>query len=306
MVRGASDPLPALGCRRVVRVHGRLVQLDELPAVDGEELFRTFQEHLGPRARRELEEGGSTDFSLRLAAAARSEGGNRAFRFRVNLHRQRGELAGAVRALPSEIPNLAGLNLPPIFAELVKPSRGLVWSAASSTLAAMVAEISRTRTASLRRGPDRVRARLSRSLVEHVEVRARHPLVHEALRAAMRQVDVILVGGPRRPSVATALRRASGHRVLSTATPTTRNGRCTASSTSSAVTAGADRTSSPLAARGGGATAGAARRRGRVPAVLLAYAVRNHPRRLYGSATRNEAPGDDLAQSSQPSSARLA
>ena len=225
--REASDLLLVPGLPPVVRIHSRLVQLDELPAVDGEELFRTFQDHLGARARRELEEGGSTDFSLRLAGAARSEGRNRSFRFRVNLHRQRGELAGAVRALPSEIPSLAGLNLPPVLAELIKPSRGLVLvcgptgSGKSSTLAAMVAEINRTRTSHVLTIEDPIEYEHAslRSLVEHVEVGRDTRSFHEALRAAMRQDPDVILGGEMRDleTVATALTAAeTGHLVLST------------------------------------------------------------------------------------------
>jgi twitching motility protein PilT len=225
--REASDLLLVPGIAPVVRIHGRLVRLEELPEVSGEELGRLFRDHLGPRARAELEEQGSTDFPLRLALGAAREGGGGSFRFRVNLHRQRGDLAGSVRALPSEIPSLAGLNLPPIFAELVRPSRGLVLvcgptgSGKSSTLAAMVAEINRTRTSHVLTIEDPVEYehRSQRSLVEHVEVGRDARSFPEALRAALRQdPDVILVGEMRDlETVATALTAAeTGHLVLST------------------------------------------------------------------------------------------
>src|SRR5207244_8922109 len=92
------------------------------------------------RVRERLEEDGAADFSLRVARD----------RFRVNLHRQRGTLAVAVRALPAEIPTLHDLLLPPTLAELVKPASGLVLicgptgSGKSTTLAALVGEINRT------------------------------------------------------------------------------------------------------------------------------------------------------------------
>jgi twitching motility protein PilT len=225
-VREASDLLLVPGMPPVARIHGRLVRLEDLPEVVGEELGRIFRDHLSPRVRKELEELGSTDFPLRLASARTVDSGAM-YRFRVNLHRQRGDLAGSIRALPSEIPSLASLNLPASFAELVRPSRGLVLvcgptgSGKSSTLAAMVAEINRTRSCHVLTIEDPVEYehRSQRALVEHVEVGRDARSFHEALRASLRQdPDVILVGEMRDlETVATALTAAeTGHLVLST------------------------------------------------------------------------------------------
>jgi twitching motility protein PilT len=150
-----------------------------------------------------------------------------AWRFRVNVHRQRGEVASAVRALPSEIPTLASLNLPPVLAELVKPSRGLVLvcgptgSGKSSTLAALVGEINANRTSHIVtiEDPIEYEHRSLRSAIEHIEVGRDTRSFHEALRSAMRQdPDIILVGEMRDlETVATALTAAeTGHLVLST------------------------------------------------------------------------------------------
>jgi hypothetical protein len=125
--RQASDLLLIPGLPPIFRVNGRLARLEEVAPLAGEEVGRLFQAHVGAKERQDLEERGSTDFTLRLGRGGDPETAfGAAWRFRVNLHRQRGEPAAAVRALPSEIPTLAGLNLPPVLAELVKPSRGLV------------------------------------------------------------------------------------------------------------------------------------------------------------------------------------
>jgi twitching motility protein PilT len=186
-----------------------------------------FRPHLGSRARRDLDERGSADFPLRFAPGRELDEGGPARRFRVNLHRQRGQLAAAIRALPLEVPSLAGLNLPPFFAELIKPSRGLVLlcgptgSGKSTTLAALVGEINRSRTAHIITIEDPVEYehRSLKSVVEHIEIGRDARSFPEALRAALRQdPDVILVGEMRDlETVTTALTAAeTGHLILST------------------------------------------------------------------------------------------
>jgi twitching motility protein PilT len=241
--RGASDLLLLPGLPPVFRLDGRLKRGDSEP-LDGDEIAALFKAQLSSRGRRELEERGHADFSLRLAVSAAAAWGAReleagvapprpdgatggAWRFRINLHRQRGPLAAALRVLPNEIPTLAGLNLPPALAELVKPSRGLVLmcgptgSGKSSTLAALIGEINRTRTAHVITIEDPVEYehRPIRSLIEHVEVGRDARSFSEALRAALRQdPDVILVGEMRDlETMATAISAAeTGHLVLAT------------------------------------------------------------------------------------------
>ncbi len=225
--RRASDLLLIAGLPPIFRVNGRLVKMEEVAPLEGEEVARMLQPHVGAKERRDLEERGSTDFTLRLARRGDETGVGAAWRFRVNLHRQRGEPAAALRALPSEIPTLAGLNLPSVLAELIKPSRGLVLvcgptgSGKSSTLAAMVGEINRSRTSHIItiEDPIEYEHRSIRSVMEHVEVGRDARSFHEALRASLRQdPDVILVGEMRDlETVATALTAAeTGHLVLST------------------------------------------------------------------------------------------
>ncbi len=236
--RGASDVLLMPGLPAVFRIDGRLKRADGDP-LSGDDIARLFRPQLGGRVRREIEERGYSDFSLHLPGAAPAGGGAAAefageaartagaWRFRVNLHSQRGELAAALRALPHEIPTLAGLNLPASFAELVKQSRGLVLvcgptgSGKSSTLAALIGEINRTRTVHVITIEDPVEYehRSNKSIIEHVEVGRDARTFSEALRAAVRQdPDVILVGEMRDlETMATAVTAAeTGHLVLAT------------------------------------------------------------------------------------------
>ncbi|HVR95176.1 MAG TPA: PilT/PilU family type 4a pilus ATPase [Thermoanaerobaculia bacterium] len=227
----ASDLLLVAGLPPVFRVDGRLARAQAEP-LDGDELAAMFHSHMGRRLRREMEERGAADLSLRLSPgrelddALRGPGGT-SWRFRVNLHRQRGQLAAAIRSLPTEIPTLAGLNLPLVFAELVRPNRGLVLvcgptgSGKSSTLAALVAELNHNRACHIITIEDPVEYehRSLKAVVEHVEIGRDARSFPEALRASLRQdPDVILVGEMRDlETVATALTAAeTGHLVLST------------------------------------------------------------------------------------------
>jgi len=223
--RGASDLHVIAGSPPVFRVGGRLVRSEE-GALSGEETQSIFQELMTARVREAIESGGSADFSLRLANAS-SDDDRRAWRFRVNIHRQRGSLAAAIRALPSEIPTINELNLPLTLADLVKPTRGLVLvcgptgSGKTTTLAAMIGEINRNEARHIItiEDPIEYEHRNQQSVIEQIEVGRDAPSFAAALRAALRQdPDVILVGEMRDlETVSIALTAAeTGHLILST------------------------------------------------------------------------------------------
>ncbi|HEV7240846.1 MAG TPA: PilT/PilU family type 4a pilus ATPase [Thermoanaerobaculia bacterium] len=223
--RGASDLLLVAGVPPVLRIDGRLTRNSDAPLA-GEDVQALLAPVLTARVREKLENDGAADFTLRLARSA-SEDDRRAWRFRVNVHRQRGSLAAAIRALPTEIPTLQQLRLPASLAELVKPTRGLVLvcgptgSGKSSTLAALVGELNRTEARHIItiEDPIEYEHRNAKSIIEQIEVGRDTPSFAGALRAALRQdPDVILVGEMRDlETVSTALTAAeTGHLILST------------------------------------------------------------------------------------------
>ncbi|HSN69469.1 MAG TPA: PilT/PilU family type 4a pilus ATPase [Thermoanaerobaculia bacterium] len=177
----------------------------------------------GRNAATSLAERGSTDFSLSASLGDAGSG----YRFRINVHRQRGELAATVRVLPASIPDFAKLNLPPVLAEMARENQGLVLvcgptgSGKSTTLAAIVDEINRTRAAKIItiEDPIEYEHRNQRSLIEQVEIGRDAPSFAEALRSALRQdPDVILVGEMRDlETISIALTAAeTGHLILAT------------------------------------------------------------------------------------------
>ena len=148
-------------------------------------------------------------------------------RFRINLHRERGRAAAAVRALPTKVPALAELHLPPSVEALSRLARGLVLiggpagSGKSTTLAALVNEINRRDSRHIVTIEDPIEYEHShlRSVVEQVEIGTDAPDFPTALRAALRQApDVIVVGEMRDPETMRIAVAAAetGHLVLST------------------------------------------------------------------------------------------
>jgi twitching motility protein PilT len=222
---GASDLLLVSGSAPVLRVNGELRTLGG-PSLDGEDVRDIFSGFITPKIQQQVEANGSADFSIQLHADDPSAERRRR-RFRANLHRQRGELAAAIRALPVEIPTLDQLHLPPSLVDLIAPKRGLVLvcgptgAGKSSTLAALLGEINRrqSRHVITIEDPIEYEHRNAKALIEQVEVGRDAPSFASALRAALRQdPDVILVGEMRDlETVSTALTAAeTGHLILST------------------------------------------------------------------------------------------
>jgi len=221
--RGATDLLLIPGAAPVFRVNGKLVPGDD-SVVGHDEVARLFRAVV-PDMMKRLGVEASIDFSIQLAASegiAITRG-----RFRCNVHRQRGELAAAVRALPSAVPTFEALNLPRSLATLVEPTRGLVLvtgptgSGKSTTLAAMLGEVNRRRTAHVITIEDPVEYEHAnqQSIFEHIEIGRDASSWSVALRGALRQnPDIILVGEMRDlDTVSTALTAAeTGHLILAT------------------------------------------------------------------------------------------
>ncbi len=148
-------------------------------------------------------------------------------RFRVNVYRDRGAVAGAFRVIPSKIPTIRELGLPLVLEDLSRRPRGLVLvtgptgSGKSTTLSAMLGQINGERSAHIITIEDPIEYLHShrRSLVNQRELGADTRTFAQALRHALRQdPDVILVGEMRDlETMALAITAAeTGHLVFST------------------------------------------------------------------------------------------
>jgi twitching motility protein PilT len=212
-----SDLLLVPGAPPSIRVGGRVRPLAD-GALDGMDVEEAVLPALPPHARRTYRQSAIADGSFRVGGLGR---------FRINLHRERGRAAAAVRALPTQVPRLASLDLPPSVELLARLPRGLVLvggptgSGKTTTLAALVEEINRREPRHIITIEDPIEYEHAHvaSVVEQVEVGVDAPDFPTALRAAMRQApDVIVVGEMRDPeTMRIALAAAeTGHLVLST------------------------------------------------------------------------------------------
>ena len=152
---------------------------------------------------------------------------DRSARFRVNVFRQRGEVAMVLRLIPTAIPTVEELGLPPILRELVMHKRGLILmvgatgSGKSTTLAAMIDHRNQSEAGHILTIEDPVEfSHPNRwAIVNQREVGVDTLSYQNALKSALREApDVILIGEVRdRETMEAALELCNtGHLALAT------------------------------------------------------------------------------------------
>jgi twitching motility protein PilT len=148
-------------------------------------------------------------------------------RFRVNIYRDRGNVAGAFRVIPTRIPTVRELGLPLVLEELSRRPRGLVLVTGptgcgkSTTLAAMIGQINNERSVHIITIEDPIEYLHThrKSLLNQRELGLDTRTFPQALRHALREdPDVILVGEMRDLETMTLAITAAetGHLVFST------------------------------------------------------------------------------------------
>ena len=148
-------------------------------------------------------------------------------RFRANFYKTINGPAAVLRRVESVIPEMGQFDLPPVLYDIIDMHKGLVLvtgptgSGKSTTLAAIVNEINKTRTPNIITVEDPVEFihKDAKSIVSHREVGKQTQTFASALKAALREdPDVILVGEMRDlETVSLALTAAeTGHLVFGT------------------------------------------------------------------------------------------
>ena len=148
-------------------------------------------------------------------------------RFRANFYKTINGPAAVLRRVESVIPEMEQFDLPPVLYDIIDMHKGLVLvtgptgSGKSTTLAAIINEINKTRTANIITVEDPVEFihKDKKSIVSHREVGKQTQTFSTALKAALREdPDVILVGEMRDlETVSLALTAAeTGHLVFGT------------------------------------------------------------------------------------------
>ncbi len=213
----ASDVHLQAGSPPSIRVSGRIVLLDG-PALTPQELTDIADELMNPRQRRQFEEKSEVDFAVGVPNLGR---------FRANLFRQRGSVAAVLRCVPTQVPALEDLSLPPQLADLSRKPRGLVLvtgsvgSGKSTTLASMIQHINKNEARRIITIEDPIEFlhRNEKSTIIQRDVGVDTQTFSDAVRHALRQdPDVIMVGEIRdAETMGIAITAANtGHLVLST------------------------------------------------------------------------------------------
>lgn len=215
--RGASDIHLTVGKAPVMRIDGELTEAAEYGRLDPQAAEALIRPLVPPDRMGTLETAGDVDFAYAV-------GGQR---LRVNVFKQRGCFAAALRLLAQSIPTIDGLRLPPVLKQFASLRRGLVLvtgptgSGKSTTLAAMIDYINETRSCHIITVEDPIEYvhEHKRCIVNQREVSEDTIAFSSALRASLREdPDVILVGEMRDLDTISAAVTAAetGHLVLST------------------------------------------------------------------------------------------
>src|SRR4051794_1073234 len=215
---GASDLHIKVGSYPMMRVRGRLMPAVEDKKLDHEDVVAMGAAVMSTTQRQKFKESQEVDLAYSVPGLGR---------FRCNIFQQRGTVGLVLRVIPMQIRTIDELGLPPVLKAIAAEERGLVLvtgttgSGKSTTLAAMIDYINKTRSAHVMTVEDPIEFlhKDARPMVNQREVAVDPRSFAQALRSALRQdPDVILVGEMRDfETIETGLLAAeTGHLVFST------------------------------------------------------------------------------------------
>lgn len=215
---GASDLHVTVGACPKMRLNGELTDIDKYPVMTPEDTKSILYSILSEFQVSYLENMGELDFAYEDDTGTR---------FRANVFKQKGNIGGVFRVLPSKILTLEELDLPPAIRGFSALRKGLVLvtgptgSGKSTTLAAIINQVNRMRRDHIITIEDPIEYvhHHQKCLVNQREVGTDTLSFENALRGSLREdPDVILVGEMRdNETISVALTAAeTGHLVFST------------------------------------------------------------------------------------------
>ncbi len=217
MQNNASDLHLSSNNPPIVRVHGTLKRLKS-ETLTSDEIRAMLYSVMTDEQRGEYEKNLEIDFAISFGEKAR---------FRVNAFINRNGTAAVFRTIPSVVPTIEELELPPVIRRLAELEKGLILvtgatgSGKSTTLAAIINHINEHSSKHILTIEDPVEFfhTSKKSLVNHRELGTDTKSFSRALKSALREdPDVILVGEMRdHETISLALTAAeTGHLVLGT------------------------------------------------------------------------------------------
>ena len=215
--QGASDLHIVAGMQPLLRIRGDIEKI-KYKIMDNDELKAMLYEIVPEEKVKTFEETGDIDFGYEIPGLAR---------YRGNLFQQKYGIGAVFREIPSEIMTCEQLGLPKVITKFAKLPKGLVLvtgptgSGKSTTLAAIVDEVNRTRQHHILTIEDPIEFvhRSKGCIVNHREIGTHTKSFSAALRGALREdPDVILVGEMRDlETISLAMEAAmTGHLVFGT------------------------------------------------------------------------------------------
>lgn len=195
--KDATDLHITTGVPPTIRVGGELVPIPGANTLAPGDTQRLCFSVMSDAQKQKFEEEHEVDFSFGIRGVAR---------FRANVFRQRGAVAGAFRRIPYEVIPIERLGLPPVVSTFVTKSKGLILvtgptgSGKSTTLAAFIDRINESYNKHIITVEDPIEYLHphKKCLVNQREVGSDTESFKKALRYVLRQdPDVVLIGEMR-------------------------------------------------------------------------------------------------------------
>jgi twitching motility protein PilT len=214
----ATDLHLSAGRPPILRIDGRLTLLDKKEVLSAEIVKNLSLSLLNKEQEEKFFINKDIDLSVTYKEKAR---------FRVNVFQESGNIASALRYIPSKIHTIEELNLPPILHQFTQVSQGFFLVVGpsghgkSTALAAMIDEINHSRQDHIVTIEDPIEYIFppDKCIIDQREVGVDVGDFHRGLRAMFRQdADVCMIGEMRDPETISAAMTAAetGHLIFST------------------------------------------------------------------------------------------
>lgn len=214
----SSDLHLQVGVPPMLRIDGKLAKVSDAPVLSEQDVAEMVYSIIDEQQKEILTKNRELDFSFAFGDLAR---------FRVNAFHEKGNLAVALRLIPTKIRTIDELGLPKVVSEFCKLPRGLVLSTGptgsgkSTTQAAMIDMINTNNNLHIItiEDPIEYQHHNKNSIIVQREVHFDTLSFARALRSSLREdPDVVLIGEMRDlETISTAITVAeTGHLVLAT------------------------------------------------------------------------------------------